>query len=39
MKDTYSRGYTAAALLLLLIELAVLCLPVFGWSTAFLLLK
>ena len=30
MKDTYSRGYKAAALVLLLIELAVLCLPVFG---------
>ena len=28
MKDTYSRGYKAAALVLLLIELAVLCLPV-----------
>ena len=39
MKDTYSRGYKAAALVLLLIELAVLCLPVFGGSTAFLLLK
>lgn len=39
MKDTYSRGYTAAALVLLLIELAVLCLPVFGGSTAFLQLK
>ena len=39
MKNTYSRGYTAAALVLLLIELAVLCLPVFGGSTAFLLLK
>lgn len=31
--------YKAAALVLLLIELAVLCLPVFGGSTAFLLLK
>ena len=39
MKDTYSRGYKAAALVLLLIELAVLCVPVFGGSTAFLLLK
>ena len=26
MKDTYSRGYKAATLVLLLIELAVLCL-------------
>ena len=34
MKDTYFRGYKAAALVLLLIELAVLCLPVFGGSTA-----
>ena len=39
MKDTYSRGYKAAALVLLLIELAVLCLPVFGGATAFLQIK
>lgn len=39
MKNTYSRGYTAAALVLLLIELAVLCLPVFGGATAFLQIK
>ena len=35
MKDTYSRGYKAAALVLLLIELAVLCLPVFGGAHSF----
>lgn len=39
MKDSCSRHYTAAALVLLLIEAAILCLPVFGGHTALQLLR
>ena len=39
MKDSRSRRYTVTALVLLLIEAAILCLPVFGGSTALQLLR